>query len=74
MWCLETWLSGGLGSVGLMVGLNDLRGLIPPQGFCDSKATLEMFYKCKQGQHVHIWAALAALGEGDFGAAVLMTG
>lgn len=44
---LEMWLSGGLCSVGLMVGLNDLRGVIQPQGFCDSKATWERFYKCK---------------------------
>lgn len=60
---LEMWLSGGLGSVGLMVGLNDLRGLSQPQGFCASKATLERFYKCKQGQHFHIWATLAELEE-----------
>ena len=25
MWCLGTWFSGGLGSVRLMVGLNDFR-------------------------------------------------
>lgn len=27
MWHLETWLSGGLGSAGLMAGLGDLTGL-----------------------------------------------
>jgi len=27
IWCLGTWFSGGLGSVRLMVGLSDLKGL-----------------------------------------------
>lgn len=27
MWCLGMWVTGGLGSAGLMVGLHDLRGL-----------------------------------------------
>ena len=31
MWHLGTWFSGGLGRVGLMVGLNDLKGLFQPK-------------------------------------------
>ena len=37
MWCLGTWLSGGLGSVRLTVGLDDLKGLFQPKQFYDSK-------------------------------------
>lgn len=37
MWNLGTWFSVGLGSSGLMVELNDLRGLFQPRLlFCDS--------------------------------------
>ena len=36
MWCLGTWFSGGLDSVRLMVGLDDLRGLFQPKQFSDS--------------------------------------
>ena len=36
MWCLGTWFSGGLGSVTLMVGLDDLKGLFQPKRFYDS--------------------------------------
>ncbi|KAK4830495.1 hypothetical protein QYF61_011408 [Mycteria americana] len=35
MWCLGTWCSGGLGSVRLMVGLDDLKGLFQPKRFYD---------------------------------------
>jgi len=34
--CLATWLSGGLGSVKFMVGLNDLKGLFQPKRSYDS--------------------------------------
>jgi len=37
MWHSGTWFSGGLGSVRLTVGLNDLKGLFQPKRFCDSK-------------------------------------
>ncbi|KAK4832564.1 hypothetical protein QYF61_024064 [Mycteria americana] len=37
MWCSGTWFSGGLGSVGFMVGLDDLKGLFQPKRFYDSK-------------------------------------
>jgi len=37
MWHLVTWFRGGLGSVGLMVGLDDLRGVYQPKCFYDSK-------------------------------------
>ena len=33
MWCLGTWFSGGLGSVGLTVGLDDVKGLFQPKQF-----------------------------------------
>ena len=36
MWCLGTWFSGGLGSAGLTVGLDDLKGLFQPKRFYDS--------------------------------------
>lgn len=36
MWPLGTWFSGGLGSVGLTVGLDDFEGLFQPKRFCDS--------------------------------------
>ena len=35
-WRFGTWFSGGLGSVRLAVGLNDLKGLLQPKRFCDS--------------------------------------
>lgn len=31
MWYLRTWFSGGLGSAGLMVGVNDLGGPFQPK-------------------------------------------
>lgn len=31
MWCLGTWLSGGLGGAKLVVGLGDLKGLVQPK-------------------------------------------
>lgn len=34
MWHLWTWFTGGHGGVGLIVGLNDLRGLLQPEWFC----------------------------------------
>lgn len=37
MWHLGTWFCGGLGSVRLTVGLEGLRALLHPKGFCDSK-------------------------------------
>lgn len=36
MWHLGTWVSGGLGSAGLKIGLN-LRGLVQPKWFCESR-------------------------------------
>jgi len=36
MWHLETWFSGGLGSVRVMVGLDDLKGLFQLKCFHDS--------------------------------------
>lgn len=38
MWHSGTWVSGGLGCVGFMIGLNDLRGLCQPKQFYDSCA------------------------------------
>ena len=36
MWHLGMWFSGGLGSVRVMVGLNDIKGLFQPKLFYDS--------------------------------------
>jgi len=36
MCCLGSWFSGGLGSVRLTVGLDDLKGLFQPKQFYDS--------------------------------------
>jgi len=36
MWHFGTWLSGGLGSVRFMVGLNDLKSLFQTKLFYDS--------------------------------------
>jgi len=36
MWYLGTWFSGGLGSVSLMLGLDDLKGFFQPKLFYDS--------------------------------------
>lgn len=36
MWCLGMWFSGRLGSVGLMLGLYDPKGLVQPERFYDS--------------------------------------
>jgi len=36
MWHLGTWLSGGLGSVRLMIGINDLKDIFQPKWFYDS--------------------------------------
>ena len=33
---LRTWFSGGIDSVRLMAGLNDLEGLLQPEQLCDS--------------------------------------
>lgn len=33
MWCLRTWFSCGPGSVRLLVGLDDLKGLFQPKRF-----------------------------------------
>ena len=35
MWCLGTWFSGGIDSVRLMLGLNDLDGVLQPKQFYD---------------------------------------
>jgi len=35
MWQLGTWFSGGLGSVRLMIGPDDLKGLFQPKLFYD---------------------------------------
>lgn len=43
---LETWVSGGLGSAGLMVGLDDLRGPFQGKSFHDFK-----FLPCKSAQN-----------------------
>lgn len=37
MWHLGTWVSGGLGSAGLKIGLDDLRGLVQPKWFCECR-------------------------------------
>lgn len=37
MWHLGMWISAERGGAGLMVGIDDLKGLFQPQGFCDSK-------------------------------------
>lgn len=34
-WHLGTWVSGGLGTAGGTVGLDDLRGLLQALQFCD---------------------------------------
>jgi len=36
MWCLGTWSSGGLHSVRLTFGIDDLEGLFQPEQFYDS--------------------------------------
>lgn len=36
MWCLGTWVGGGLGFAGLVFGLDDLRGLCQPEWIHDS--------------------------------------
>jgi len=36
MWCLGSWFSGGLGSVRLALGLNDLEGLFQRKQYYDS--------------------------------------
>lgn len=33
---LRTWFSGELGSVRLIVGLSDLKGIVQPKLFCNS--------------------------------------
>lgn len=35
MWHLETWVSGGLGNVGLVAGLSHLKGLFQSKSFYD---------------------------------------
>lgn len=35
MLCLGTWLSGGLGNTGLIVGFDDLKGPLQPEWLCD---------------------------------------
>ena len=39
-WHLGTWFSGGLGSVRLMVGLDDLKGPFQPKRFSESMIPL----------------------------------
>ena len=46
MWCLGTWLSGGLGSARLMVELGDLKGLFQPKRFYDSKLSSNLYQHC----------------------------
>jgi len=36
MWSLGTWFSGGIDSIRLMVGLDDLEGLLQPKRLYDS--------------------------------------
>lgn len=36
MWYLRIWFNGGLGSAGLIVEFNDLKGLLQPKWFYDS--------------------------------------
>ena len=36
-WCLGTWFSGGLCSIRLTVGLDDLKGLLQSKRFYDSR-------------------------------------
>lgn len=47
MWHLGTGLSGGLGSVELMVGLDDPTGLFQPKGF--------YFYKLRCIRSLLVW-------------------
>lgn len=50
MWHSGTWLSGGLGSIELMTGLYDLKGLFQPQ-FYDCVWTLPCSPKAKGSQN-----------------------
>lgn len=34
MWHVATWLSGGLDSIRVMIGLNDIKSLFQPKWFC----------------------------------------
>lgn len=52
MWCLETCFSGGLDSVRLTIGLNDLKNLFQPKQFYDSVKTI----LCPRGLHSY-WCA-----------------
>lgn len=44
MWLLETWFSSGLGSGGLVVGLNNLKGLFQSKQIYDKTATLKILW------------------------------
>lgn len=37
MWHLGTWLSGGLGSAGVTVGLDGCKGFFQPEQFCSEE-------------------------------------
>ena len=47
-----TWFSGGLGSVRLTVGLDDLKGLFQPKRFYDSKLSSNLYQHCSCQKHV----------------------
>ena len=48
IWRLGAWFSGGLGSVRLMVGLDDLTSLFQPKGFYDS---MTLWRRCPHSLH-----------------------
>ena len=54
MWCLGTWFSGGLGSIRLTLGLDDLKGPFQPKWFYDSM--ILWFYEISQP----CWTLLSA--------------
>ena len=60
MWLLGTWFSGGLGSAGLMLGLNDFKGLFQPKQFHDHVSTesKDVTLQQSQGSSYHLCPVL----------------
>lgn len=55
MWHLGLWLSGEIGSAGVMVGLDDLRGIFQPK----------LFYDCIS-RRPRIWVLSPYASEGQY--------
>jgi len=65
MWCLGTRFSGGLGSVQLMIGLDDLKGLFQHKWFQDSIILLYLVLeRLHMKDSVHFWTSQCKTGIG----------